>query len=62
MGRYPFLETARLYMERRRAFLSPSSVEELERKGRTLNKVFVQFKSSGRVENTNPAKMTRKDI
>ena len=62
MGRYPFLETARLYMERRRAFLSPSSVEELERKGRTLNKVFVQLKSSGRVENTNPAKMTRKDI
>ncbi len=62
MGRYPFLETANRYMERRRAFLSPTSVEELGRKGRTLNKVFVQLKASGRVEHTNPEKMTRKDV
>jgi integrase len=62
MGRYPFLETGKRYLGRRKPFLAKSTFDDLERKNRYLNEVFVQLKKDGKVSTTNPEKFTVEDI
>ena len=62
MGRYPFLESAKQYLERRRAFFAKSTYEELERKMRYLNKVFVDLARKGEISTTNPKNLTYRDV
>lgn len=62
MGRYPFLEIGQTYIERRKPFLAKTTYDDLERKVRYLNKVFVRLKKEGKVGTTNPGKMTREYI
>jgi len=62
MGRYPFLAYAEQYLERREVSLAKSSLEELRRKARYLNKVLVELKQSKRISTVSPRKMTEADI
>jgi len=62
MGRYPFLETSKRYLERRKPFLAKSTFDDLERKSRYLNRVFVQLKKDGKVSTTNPEKLSAADV
>ncbi len=62
MGRYPFLEVAKNYMERRGRFIAKSTRIEWERKIRYLNRILTQLRSEGRLMHTNPAKIDRDDI
>lgn len=62
MGRYPFLEIGRQYLERRKPHLAESTYNDLKRKVPYLNSVFVMLKKEGLVTTTNPAKMVREDI
>lgn len=62
MGRYPFLETGKRYLERRKPFLAETTFSDLERKSRYLNRVFVQLKKDGKVSTTNPEKLNATDI
>ncbi|MGD0057634.1 MAG: site-specific integrase, partial [Methanomassiliicoccales archaeon] len=62
MGRYPLLEVAKTYVERRSGFIAKSTEEEMQRKHRYLNRVFVELKKEGRVAHTNPVSIDRDDI
>lgn len=62
MGRYPFLETSKRYLERRKPFLANTTFDDLGRKSRYLNRVFVALKKDGKVSTTNPEKLTMEDI
>ncbi len=62
MGRYPFLVTAREYLERRRAYLARSSFEEFGRKAKYLSSILATLRAEGRISTTSPMKMTEGDI
>lgn len=62
MGRYPLLEVAKKYIERRSGFIVKSTRAEWESKFRYLNRVFVELGEEGRLVHTNPAKFDRSDI
>lgn len=62
MGRYPFLEVGKRYLERRKPFLAKSTFDDLERKSRYLNRIFVQLKKEGKVSTTNPEQFSARDI
>lgn len=62
MGRYPFLVTAREYLERRRAYLARTSFEEFSRKATYLNGILATLREEGRISTTSPTKMTEEDI
>jgi integrase len=62
MGRYPFLTYAMKYLEKRRAYLAPSSYEDFERKARFLSRTFGELHKAGMIGTTNPNKLTVADI
>lgn len=62
MGRYPLLEVAKEYIQRRSGFIAKSTKTEMERKYRYLNRVFARLKKEGKIMHTNPMKLDRGDI
>lgn len=62
LGRYPFLAYAEQYLERREVSLAKSSLEELGRKARYLNRMLADLKKSKRISSASPRKMTEADI
>ncbi|MFA5312266.1 MAG: site-specific integrase [Methanomassiliicoccales archaeon] len=50
------------YLEKRKAYLAPSSYEDYERKARFLNRTFVELHKAGTVSTTNPRLLTEADI
>ena len=62
MGRYPFLAYAEEYLERRKASLAKSSLEEFHRKAKHLNRKLAELKKAGRISTTSPCNMTEADI
>jgi integrase len=62
LGRYPLLEVAKEYTQRRSGFIAESTRTEMERKYRYLNRMFVKLKKEGKVMHTNPMKLDRSDI
>src|SRR5271157_896195 len=58
LGRFPFLEYARRYLEKRRSFLAKSTCREWERKYRYMNAIMVGLREKGKVGTTSPFKMS----
>ncbi len=62
MGRYPFLAYAEKYLDRRKASLAKSSLEEFHRKAKYLNRKLAELKRAKRISTTSPCNMTEADI
>lgn len=58
----PFLTPAREYMQKRAPFLSPTSVEELNRKAKHLDRVLVMLHKAGTISTARPGELSENDI
>jgi integrase len=62
LGRYPFLAAANKYLERRTGILADTTIAEMERKFRYIDRVLGELKSEGRISSASPEIMTREDV
>jgi integrase len=62
LGAYPFLSAGLRYVDRRKGFLADSTLTEMERKVRQVDRELRELKANGRIRTTNPRKLARGDI
>ena len=62
MGRYPWIHCTQEYLEAVKQYYSPSTVKVMRRALRIVGVALDELKKSGRIESTNPKKLTADDI
>jgi integrase len=62
MAQYPFLSASKEYLKRRTGLLVDSTIKELDRKFRMIDRILSQLKQEGKITTTDPKRISRADV